>query len=156
MINDLLNLEEKQQAKEFREKKKHDDPDNIFTKNLKILNAGLDKEHYDVLTDHNLFNNITEVEFDKKIVGELKSRKTIFLCAAGGRLVENSQIASFNLLVNDEAGTGKDYVVGAVLEILPSEIYIHKTRISPTVFTYWYSGEKYKNWTWDGKVFYHE
>jgi hypothetical protein len=108
------------------------------------------EEFLNILRNPDLFNEITEREFDKKIVGELDSRKTIFLCA-NGRLIENCQIASYNLLVNDEAGTGKDYVSGAVLEIFPKEYYIHKTRISPTVFTYWKPVE-----SWDGIVFYPE
>lgn len=110
----------------------------------------------EILKRSNLFYEITEQELNKKIVGEEASRKVIFLCSAGGRLVENSQIASYNILVNDDAGTGKDYVTGKVLELIPKEAYIHKTRISPTVFTYWHNAEKEPEWTWDGKVFYPE
>ncbi|MFA5992449.1 MAG: hypothetical protein WC796_01950 [Candidatus Pacearchaeota archaeon] len=117
-----------------------------------MLEKDISPEYLEVLKNPNIFNEITENEFDKKIVGEIEARKVIFLCACG-RLVENCQIASYNLLVNDEAGTGKDYVVGAVLEILPTKYYIHKTRISPAVFTYWHTEEE---WTWDGKVFYPE
>ncbi len=113
-------------------------------------------EILEILTNPNLFNDITETELDKKIVGEVETRKVILLCAAGGRLVNNSQVASFNLLVNDDAGTGKDYVTGNTLSILPKEIYIHKTRISPTVFTYWHNSKSEPNWDWDGKVFYPE
>jgi len=113
-----------------------------------------DSESLEILQDPNLFENINK-EFDKKIVGEVETRKVIFLCA-NGRLVENAQIASYNLLVNDEAGTGKDYVTGAVLDILPKDIYIHKTRISPTVFTYWHNPQYEPDWSWNGKVFYPE
>lgn len=122
-----------------------------------------DKKKYDIvpeylnkiLKDKELFNKITENELDKKIVGEIESRKVIFL-AAQGRLVKNCQIASFNLLVNDEAGAGKDYVTHKTLELVPKEYYIHKTRISPAVFTYWHNKEYEPDWTWDGKVFYPE
>jgi len=110
----------------------------------------------DYLKDPDIFRKITEEELDKKIVGEVEARKVIFLCSAGGRLVQDSQIASYNLLVNDEAGVGKDYVVGAVLDLLPKEIYIHKTRISPAVFTYWHNSTYEPEWTWNGKVFYPE
>jgi len=110
----------------------------------------------DILQNPNLFNEITEIEFNKKIVGEIQTRKVIFLCAAGGRLIENCQTASYNLLVNDEAGTGKDYVTGKVLEILPKEVYIKKTRISPTAFTYWHNSTYEPDWSWNGKVFYAE
>jgi len=111
-------------------------------------------ENLEILQDINLFENINK-EFDKKIVGEIETRKVIFLCA-NGRLVENAQIASYNLLVNDDAGMGKDYVSGAVLDILPKDIYIHKTRISPTVFTYWHNPKYEPEWNWNGKVFYPE
>lgn len=107
------------------------------------------------LEDPNIFSLITEDEFDKKIVGEIPARKVIFLCSCG-RLVINCQTASYNLLVNDEAGTGKDYVTKNVLKILPKEDYIHRTRISPTVFTYWHNPKFEPLWTWDGKVFYPE
>jgi len=112
-------------------------------------------EVMEVLTNPNLFNEITEKEMDKKIVGEVETRKVIFLCSSG-RLVENAQIASYNLLINDDAGIGKDYVAGAVLDILPKEVYVHKTRISPTVFTYWHNSAYEPEWSWDGMVFYPE
>jgi len=104
-----------------------------------------------ILEDSELFNKLTIDEMDKKIVGEIESRKVISLCGYGGRLVQNNQIASFNLLVNDDAGIGKDYVVGKCLELLPKKNYIHKTRISEKVFTYWKPVE-----TWNGVVFYPE
>jgi hypothetical protein len=109
-----------------------------------------------ILQNPALFNEITEIEFDKKIVGEIETRKVILLCAAGGSKVKNAQTASYNLLVNDDAGVGKDYVVYAVLEILPKDIYIHKTRISPMVFTYWHNPKFEPDWTWCGKIFYPE
>jgi len=108
-----------------------------------------------ILLNPNLFKEITEEEFDKRIVGEKESRKVIFLCA-NGRLVENCQTASYNLLVNDDAGVGKDYVTEAVLSIFPKDFYIHKTRISPAVFTYWHNPKFEPQWTWDGKIFYPE
>jgi hypothetical protein len=108
-----------------------------------------------ILKRKNLFNDITEIELDRKIVGEVEARKVIFLCACG-RLVENCQIASYNLLVNDEAGTGKDYVTHATLSIMPKEQYVKKTRISPAVFTYWHNSTYDLEWTWNGKVFYTE
>ena len=114
-----------------------------------------DEEVLEIVKNPNLFNEITETEFDKKIVGEVETRKVIFNCA-NGRLVKNHQVASYNLLVNDQAGTGKDYVTGSVLSILPKEIYIHKTRISPAVFTYWHNSTTEPDWTWNGKVFYPE
>lgn len=112
-----------------------------------------EEELLNLLKRKNIFNEITEIELDKKIVKEIETRKTIFLCACG-RLVEDCQIASYNLLVNDEAGTGKDYVTSKTLEIFPREQVEKRTRISNTVFTYWHRWDK--DWTWDGKVCYLE
>lgn len=102
-----------------------------------------------------LFKLITEVELSKVIVGEKEARKVIFLSACG-RLVKNCQIASFNLLVNDSSGTGKDYVTEKTLSILPKDSCVKKTRISPAVFTYWHNHKYEPEWTWEGKVFYAE
>jgi len=108
------------------------------------------EEYLSILKNSDLFNLITKDELDKKIVGETETRKVIFLCCQG-RLVENCQVASYNLLVNDDAGAGKDYIVKSVLAIFPKESYIHKTRISPTVFTYWKPVDN-----WNGIIFYPE
>lgn len=110
----------------------------------------------EILKDNNLFEKIAVNELDKKIVGEIPTRKVIVLCGYGGRLVENAQTASFNLMINDDAGTGKDYTAGASLELLPKEKYIKKTRISPNVLNYWHNAEDEPDWTWDSKVLYLE
>lgn len=107
-----------------------------------------------LLKNPEIFESLCK-EFGKKIVGEEKTCKVIFLCACG-RLVQNSQIASYNLLVNSESGSGKDYVVSNVLDIIPSEDYVRRTRISPTAFTYWHNASFEPDWTWQGKVFYCE
>lgn len=123
--------------------------------NESVKLSEFEKELLQILKDHKLFDKITLEEFDKKIVGEKEARRLIFLCA-NGRLVENHNIASYNLLVNDEAGSGKDHICKNVLEILPKEQYIYKTRITPTVLTYWHNSEKEPEWSWNGKVFYNE
>ncbi len=114
------------------------------------------KAHLEILQDPKLFDKITETEMDKKIVGESDARKTIFLCAGGGRLIQNASLTSYNLLVSDETGVGKDYIVRSVLELLPEEFWVKKTRISEKVLTYWHCQKYEPNWTWDGKVFYVE
>ena len=113
-----------------------------------------DKKSLEILKDPKLFEKLNE-ELDKKIVGEGETRKTILLCASG-RNVENSQVASYNLLVMSESGAGKDYVTSETLKIIPPEQYIKKTRISPATFTYWHNSKFEPDWTWNGKVFYCE
>ena len=113
-----------------------------------------DQKSLEILKDLQLFEMINK-ELDKKIVGEEETRKVILLCSFG-RLVENSQVSSYNLLVMSESGAGKDYVTSKTLEITPQEYYIKKTRISPATFTYWHNSKFEPEWTWNGKVFYPE
>lgn len=107
-----------------------------------------------VLKNPLLLNQILS-EASKKIVGEEDTIQTIFLCALGC-LVENATKTSYNLIVNDETGAGKDWVTDKTLEILPKEQIIKRTRISEKVFTYWHNSKSEPDWTWDGKVFYNE
>lgn len=153
-------LEKQKSKKELRILQKSlktiDNKDTIIENDKLIIVDDKTKEKDElikILKRKNLFNEITEKELDKKIVREIETRKAIFLCAFGS-LVEDCQIASFNLLVNDEAGTGKDYVTSKTLEILPRKNLEKRTRISSTVFTYWHRWDK--DWTWDGKVCYLE
>jgi len=106
-----------------------------------------------ILQDKNLFNRITEKEFDKKVVGEYGSRKTIFLLSCG-RYVENAEISSFNLLVNSASSSGKDYITTKILEIFSEKDIVKRTRISPTALTYWHHDDP--TWTWNGRVLYLE
>lgn len=114
-----------------------------------------EEEAKTILEDPNIFNYIVEQELSKQIVGERNTIHTIFLCA-NGRLVENGKYASYNLMVNDESGAGKDWVVDHVLKIIPKENAVKRTRISERVFTYWHNPKFDPDWTWNGKVFYNE
>jgi len=152
-----------ERLKEMLEKEELDEFDIPYCRRIlkSVQEADKDQEkkisdkHLRILQDPNIFDKITITEMDKKIVKEIETRKCIYLCAQG-RLVENSQIASYNLLVNDEAGAGKDYITSKTLEMNPQEQYVKKTRISPTVFTYWHNSLYEPEWTWDGKIFYTE
>jgi len=94
-------------------------------------------------------------EIGKKVVGEHELITTIFLCA-NGRLVENAKRSSYNLIVNSETRSGKDWVVENTLKILPTDYWIKRTRITEKVFTYWHSPKHEPEWTWNGKIFYNE
>ena len=155
--------EDNDRLREMLEKDELDEFDLPYCKRIlksvddaeKFQKSKIPKKYEKILKDPNLFDRITVEEMDKKIVKEISTRKVIYLCAQG-RLVENCQIASYNLLVNDEAGAGKDYVTSKVLELNPPEQYVKKTRISPTVFTYWHNSFYEPEWTWNGKIFYTE
>jgi hypothetical protein len=88
-----------------------------------------------ILKDPDLFNLITEKEFDKKICREYDSRKTIFLVTCM-RLVENRKKATDNLIVNANSGTGKDHVSEAVFGIIPENEKEELLRITPKVLAY--------------------
>lgn len=108
----------------------------------------------DLLTDPKLLDLIID-EIEKKVVGERETIRVIFL-AAIGTFVENAEKTSFNLLVNDESGAGKDWVVSMILKLLPKEWWVKRTRISERVLTYWHNPKFEPDWTWDGKIFYNE
>lgn len=94
-------------------------------------------------------------ETEKKIVGEEAARHTILLVGLGGSLVDNASPTSSNLCVNDDSGVGKDYVVNNSLQIFKKRKCVQKkSRISPTVYTYWHHDEP--EWTWNGQIQYLE
>ncbi|MDP7467943.1 MAG: hypothetical protein QGF25_06925 [Candidatus Woesearchaeota archaeon] len=108
------------------------------------------EEELGILQDTELLPKIIK-EAQKKISGEKEAIKTIHLCAAG-RNVKNNQIASYNLLVNAESSSGKDFIVKHALAILPDHERVMRSRISPTAFTYWHNANNEPDWTWDKKV----
>lgn len=109
---------------------------------------------YELLTNPEYFKLLIQ-ECGVKIEGEKETIKTILLCAAG-RLVENCNLASYNLMVNDESGTGKDFITNNVLKLMPKPIVEKRSRISEKAFTYWHDPKYEPEWTWDGKVCYLE
>lgn len=109
----------------------------------RIMSLLLDKDYAQRLVE----------EAHKWVVGEDKVIRAIHLCAAG-RLVQNASRTSFNLNVNSETGSGKDYITHNTLRIFPKEIMLKRTRITKQAFTYWHANEE--TWTWDGKVIYLE
>ncbi len=143
-----------------------DDP---IDRNTAIIVTGVSPENYDkikeekrysdderflirnVLEDELLFSRITELEFNKKIKGELKSRKAIFLSLCSIWINEEIPINTF---VSSESSAGKSYICKKVAEIFPKEMVQYRTKITPEVFTYWHAYDK--NWTWDGKICYLE
>lgn len=95
-------------------------------------------------------------ELDKTVVGEYPSRKVLLLCM-NGKNVQNAKLTSFNLLVNDESGAGKDHVTSKVGELYEKEkVIIKRTRISERVLNYLHNPKFEPDWTWDGKILYLE
>jgi DNA-binding PadR family transcriptional regulator len=90
-------------------------------------------------------------EIQLKVVGETDTIKSIILTCCG-IFVENHQIASYNLLINDESGAGKDFILDNILDLFPKRNVVKRTRITATAFTYWHDNKKEPEWTWDGKI----
>ncbi len=112
-----------------------------------------DQESKTILENPHLWDMIVIDELNKKIVGEIKSREIIFMCAMG-KLVENAAYSSFNLLMHSESSAGKDYITKNVLKIIPQQTLFSRTRISPTVLNYWKPYKKIGMDGWDGCVLY--
>jgi len=145
------NLQKAREKYLIEEWKENPPTDEELNKSFKEFVDGLSGK---ILKDPKLIDLLCD-EAQKKIVGERDTIKTIIICA-NGRNVQNHNIASYNLLVNSESGSGKDFVVTNTLSILPDSEYIKRTRISPTVFTYWHNPKFEPQWTWNKKVFYCE
>lgn len=107
-----------------------------------------------ILEDPKLFDRITIEEFDKTIGGEYDTRRALFLMLCGA-WVENLQ-SMVNSLINSESSSGKSYLGKAVTKILPADILVYRTKITPEAFTYWHNAKFEPDWTWNGKVLYLE
>jgi len=118
-------------------------------------NKSIPEEILVLLKDKDFFNNLIK-ELDKKIVKEEDTKRTLLLICLGGKLTINAQPTSSNIMINDNSGSGKDYVIRNILDILPQNEIIRRKRISEKVFTYWHNAKYEPNWTWDGKIFYNE
>lgn len=131
MVIPGLTKEQQQQAKEFVLMKHKTNGNNPFSIRLAEIYSLKEEE---ILKNPKLYELI-ETELDKKIEGEYEARKAIFL-TFNMRNVANLNKATDNLMINDEGGTGKDYVVSAVYNILPNEEKVKRERITPKVLAY--------------------
>ena len=105
------------------------------------------------LDSPNLMNELVK-ETNKFIVGEEGSIKALGLGSCG-RLVKNANKTSFNIIPNDESGTGKDYVTKAVLDVfVPKRHFEYSSRISRMALNYMHNAEAEPDWNWDGKILY--
>lgn len=106
-----------------------------------------------ILNHPNLFNLII-AEFDKRIEGEEKSKKAIFLslCSVWNK---DSEVP-LNTLVSSESSAGKSFICKNIIKILPQNMVEYRTKITPEAFTYWHNGITDPDWTWDGKICYLE
>lgn len=106
---------------------------------------------YEFLTNPDLFSNIIK-EFDKKIKGEKKSKRSIFLSLCS-IWIDGSEVP-LNTFVSSESSVGKSFVCKRIVKIFPKELVQYRSKITPEAFTYWHNTED--DWTWDGKICYLE
>lgn len=115
----------------------------------------LTPEEHQILTDPKLLDTIVEEIQGKRVVGEKETIKCIFI-VTNCRLAKNIKPTSSNINVNDESGLGKDWIVKAVLDILPDNVVVYRTKITPELLTYWHNSKYEPDWTWNGKILYIE
>jgi hypothetical protein len=109
-------------------------------------------KYEELLKNPKLFDIITLQELDKKIAGEIDTRRAIFL-ALCGIFVKNKQ-GMLNICVNSESSAGKSFICSAIIKIFPTSRYEYRTKITPEVLTYWHNDNP--AWTWDGRILYLE
>lgn len=95
-------------------------------------------------------------ELSKRIVGEDKIKKVLVNNLCGGRLVKNSQTTSYNVLLSEVSGTGKDHTAKNTLQMLPNCFWDHKTRLSEKALSYWHPSQKEPYYTWNWRILYCE
>ena len=103
-------------------------------KETKDLPIDKDPQTIKLLQNPNLMNILVE-EVQKKVVGEKKTIKTVITICVLSK-VKNKRPASTNLCLNALSGVGKDFVSGAVMDILPDEVVISRRRVSEKVMDY--------------------
>lgn len=111
---------------------------------------------FDQRTESNSIFQDVCTELGRQIVGEEKTIHTIFLVMLGGSLVQNCEPTSSNLLINDLSGSGKDYILSKILDVMPEKRVYRRKRISEKVLTYWHNTKSEPSFTWDNKILYLE
>ena len=104
-----------------------------------------------ILQQPDLFQIIIR-ETGKRIAGEHKARKCIFLIGCG-IYVANYGKNKNNIIVEGNSSIGKSHTTYEVMKIFPRNRIEYRTRISLTALNYWHNSE---DWTWDGKILYLE
>jgi hypothetical protein len=120
----LKKEEKKNQEEELKNKLLQEHKEKIST-DTEVLKLLKDKEILE------LFNK----EFDKKIVKEFETRKTLFLINNMCN-VENLNKATDNIMLNAPSGVGKDYISEAIFDIFPEEEKEELIRTTPKVLAY--------------------
>lgn len=121
-----------------------------------------EQEQINKLKDTELLLNIVKEIQKEGVIGE-EETQFVLINKIMLRLVENAEPTSSNLIVSDETGGGKDYIVKKTCKVVvPIEKYHHRTDISDKGFDYWkpvleiekdqYGKKQVEYGSWDGHV----
>lgn len=114
-------------------------------KGLENLNSGIEK-----MKDSCLIKLIVDEVQKEGVIGEEDTIMAMILKIML-RLVKNATPTSSNVVISDESGGGKDWIIKCICNVLlKHKDYFHRSRLTEKVFTYWHAKEK--GFTWDGKV----
>lgn len=102
------------------------------------------------------YGEILVKETSFRIAGEEKAKRALIILLFGGRLVKNSKSISYNSLLSNLSGTGKDHIAHNTLSLLPEHFWFHKTRLSDRALNYWHPSDKEPFFNWNGKILYCE
>lgn len=138
----IIDEDKKKKEKLIPEEKKEDIIEPIITESS-ILK---DKELLDRLCNY----------IQLKVIGEENTIKAILCITIGGLCCKNISPTSTNMIVSDESGAGKDFVIGSCLELIPQDMLIKYKRISPTALSYSHNIETDPSWSWNRKILYLE
>lgn len=102
------------------------------------------------------FIDICAKDIQRRVAGEEETIKALIIILGGGILTINAKPTSKNLIVNDESGAGKDFLIRNVLEIFPQEKVVKRKRITEKVMCYWHNAKFEPQWNWTSKILYVE
>lgn len=110
--------------------------------------VSINKEDYLSVVKNNSLLELLTKESGLKVEGEMKARYSLVL-SLGSLWVEGEKNL-LHTLINSASSSGKGHVTKAVFDLLPKQLGVYRTRISPTVLTYWHANNE--DWSWDGKL----
>jgi len=124
----------------------------------KIIDNGLSKTQKKALQkmqSSKILDYIVEEVHKEGVVNEDTNIKllTIKLML---KYVKNRDPVSSNVLITEETGAGKDWLVENTLKVLiPEADIVMRTGLTNQSLNYWFTNKKYSNgWTFDGKILY--
>lgn len=100
----------------------------------KPLDIKVPDKELQILKDPKFLSKLIK-ETQRKVTKEADTIEALFIIL-NGRNVENKHPTSDNILVNDETGTGKDFISSCVFEFIPDDEKIEKKRVSPKALVY--------------------